>query len=378
MKQYKCLYTAVAGVLLATGAGCQPSHGNAHADGAGEIRSESARSGTSLVRVAGAALRYIRTVEIEPSQVRNTVHGPGRVDFAEGAVADISVPVPGRITHLHAKVGETVSPGAPLITLDSPTAAQLRAEYNMMKARLSVARESVARQRRLLEQGIGVEMERLAAETSLVEAESAFAQAGKAVAFLGSGSGSEVVVRSAIGGTVLARDVMVGAFVDPAGGPAMKVGDPARLRVVVDLFERDVAHVQAGAPAKIEVTSVGAVIHGTVTAVGGAVLTASRRVPVFISIDTIDAPVRSGMYVKAEIQSAPAAGFLLPATAVLIKDGGRQMVYVETAPGEFSPRPVEVGPVYNGKVRILKGLSDGDRVAVEGALLIDGASTQLL
>ena len=62
----------------------------------------------------------------------------------------------------------------------------------------------------------------------------------------------------------------------------------------------------------------------------------------------------------------------LPPTAVLIKDGSRRLVYVQTDSGRFEPRPVRTGGTRDGRVTILEGLKAGERVVVRGALLLDG------
>jgi len=66
-------------------------------------------------------------------------------------------------------------------------------------------------------------------------------------------------------------------------------------------------------------------------------------------------------------------GIVVPATAV-IDTGRRQVVWVETLPGMFEPRDVQVGERVEVKVQILSGLKTGDMVAVSGGYLIDSES----
>jgi cobalt-zinc-cadmium efflux system membrane fusion protein len=68
----------------------------------------------------------------------------------------------------------------------------------------------------------------------------------------------------------------------------------------------------------------------------------------------------------------------LPVTAVLLKEGGKRVVYVEPEPGKFVPREIEVTDERGGKVRVLKGLQPGERVVMRGALLVDREAEQLL
>ncbi len=66
-------------------------------------------------------------------------------------------------------------------------------------------------------------------------------------------------------------------------------------------------------------------------------------------------------------------GIVVPVTA-LIDTGKRQVVWVETAPGMFEPRDVQVGERMDDKVQILSGIKTGDKVAVSGGYLLDSES----
>jgi Cu(I)/Ag(I) efflux system membrane fusion protein len=49
-------------------------------------------------------------------------------------------------------------------------------------------------------------------------------------------------------------------------------------------------------------------------------------------------------------------------------------VFVEQAHGVFSPRVVEVGPLFGDERAVTSGLEDGARVVTRGAFLLDSES----
>jgi membrane fusion protein, heavy metal efflux system len=59
----------------------------------------------------------------------------------------------------------------------------------------------------------------------------------------------------------------------------------------------------------------------------------------------------------------------VPADAIFTEDG-RSFVYVELAPGRFARRAVEVAAGGGRSRRILTGLRVGERIVVDGALLL--------
>jgi len=58
----------------------------------------------------------------------------------------------------------------------------------------------------------------------------------------------------------------------------------------------------------------------------------------------------------------------------VIDTGKRQVVWIESSPGMFESRDVQVGERSTDSVQILSGLKSGDKVAVSGAYLIDSES----
>jgi membrane fusion protein, copper/silver efflux system len=64
---------------------------------------------------------------------------------------------------------------------------------------------------------------------------------------------------------------------------------------------------------------------------------------------------------------------VVPESAVL-DTGVRQIVFVETVPGRFVPRAVQVGLKSDGQTEILSGLQAGEAVVVSANFLLDSES----
>jgi len=67
------------------------------------------------------------------------------------------------------------------------------------------------------------------------------------------------------------------------------------------------------------------------------------------------------------------AAVSVPESAVL-DSGTRRVVLIERGGGAFEPREVELGARGDGYVEVVKGLSDGEQVVVDGNFLIDAES----
>jgi cobalt-zinc-cadmium efflux system membrane fusion protein len=356
--------------LLLTGCS-QTGHGHAP-----EIVDSIERDADGVIRVPETSLPFIEVEQVAARDNAAVLRAPARVAFRDGAVSKLGAPLAGRVERVHVQTGDRVQSGDALVTLDCPDAASARAALSTARAARREARAALERQNRMLAQGVGTEREQLEAERRLAEAEAEFARAEAAVRFVGNSRGTTVVLRSPITGTVVSRDATVGAAVEPGGEPLVEVGDPSDLWMVADVFDRDLHLVGEGMRAQVELPSIDEPLVGHVVSLGAVVEGSARTAPVRITLEQKHELLRPGMFGRARIES-PEQALALPTAAVLIK-GVDTIVYVQTDAGTFTRRPVVVGHPVEGKVMVRSGISSGERVVVEGALLLDGAAEQLL
>jgi membrane fusion protein, heavy metal efflux system len=329
-----------------------------------------------VVTIPEASRAFIVVAAAKDQSGANDLRAPARVEFRDGAVSQIGAPLDGRVVRVHVRRGDAVHAGDPLVTLDCPDAASVRAAVDTATASLREANAAFERERRMLDEGIGIEREKLEAETKVSENDAELARARAGAAFVGEGSGTTVVVRAPIGGIVTARKATEGMAVQHGGDPLVEIGDPTAVWVIADVFERDLPNVHESAPAHVELPE--GTLEGRVTSIGPVVASGLRTAPVGISLTSERKGLRPGMYGRADIAMTAAAGTLtLPTEAVLVK-GKDTIVYVEKNLTTFERRTVVVGQSVDGRVPVISGLAPGDRVVVRGALLLDGSADQLL
>ena len=79
------------------------------------------------------------------------------------------------------------------------------------------------------------------------------------------------------------------------------------------------------------------------------------------------------MYADVFLDLASATGVVIPDSA-LIETGLRRIVFVDLGGGSLEPREVKVGVRGDGKVQVLSGVKEGERVAVRANFLLDSES----
>lgn len=322
-------------------------------------------------------------IKVEP--VANGAPGvqgslPGRLAFRPDAMAAIGAPFAGRVVLVEVRPGQAVKAGDPLAVLQSVEAADARTSLVQAQARLAVAEDTLRRQTEMMERGVGLEVERYTAEVALREARAEADRARQWSALAGPGAGDRLVLRAPLAGVVLAVHAQAGAVVAAGGDALVDIGDPSRLWVVADVPERELAGLQSGRNARVQVPGIDAGFGMKVVSIGHAVDAEQRRLPIYLDFQDKqpDARLAAGMFAQVQVEGVEGSALSLPATAVLIKDGTRRQVYLKGADGRYEARQVRTGVSRGGRVEILEGLSAGDQVVVQGALLLDNEAQQLL
>lgn len=88
--------------------------------------------------------------------------------------------------------------------------------------------------------------------------------------------------------------------------------------------------------------------------------------------------LRAGMQARVGMAMERSAQMMVPMGAVLIKSENRTVVFVQKGENAFEARDVQLGQPVRGWVPVISGLQTGERIVVRGALLLDGAASQLL
>jgi cobalt-zinc-cadmium efflux system membrane fusion protein len=302
---------------------------------------------------------------------------PARVSLQTSAHVNVGAIVEGRVEQVLVRPGDLVASGAPLLKIHSAGGGQARAEALQAVARLEAAEDNLRRFTNMFAKGIATQVELIEAETRAREARIDVERTKGATSLLGDGNGVQFFVTAPTNGVILAINAVNGAALQP-GADLVEIGDPSRVWIEAEVSEDDAGQINFGQAAMIELPRTAKTINAKVETVGARVDPVTRRRTVYLAPQEDSAKLLTpGMLVDARLADS-ADQPLLPTEAVLIKEGERRIVYVQNADGKLYPRDVLVSSASEGRVRVLQGLSLGERVVVKGALLVDARSEQLL
>jgi len=189
-----------------------------------------------------------------------------------------------------------------------------------------------------------------------------------------------VPVTSTASGVVIGKNAVEGMYAD-TGTVLYRIADRSVVWALLDVYESDLAWIQLGDEITLKSEAYpGDAFDGSVSFIDPQLDTAARSVNVRVSVPNPDGLLRPGMFVSADVRTEtprrgqPQYPLVIPASAPLIT-GERAVVYVES-PGEagvFEGREIVLGHRAGDLYEVREGLSDGERVVVNGAFRIDSA-----
>jgi cobalt-zinc-cadmium efflux system membrane fusion protein len=336
----------------------------------------------------------LRQIRIEPVRVADVptdeVIAPGKIELNPNMQAHVSLPFAGRVIGVQAKIGDFVAKGAPVLTLESPDldqaqSANLQAEagVNQAKANLLKAQADIDRVKDLAEHKAIAQKEVLNAENALAQARSALEQAQAAhtqslrrLELFGLKPGDfsqKLIITAPISGKVMDMNVVPGEYRNDTTGPVMTIADLSTVWVSSDVPESEIRFIQTGERLEIELAAYpGETFTGKVKRIADTVDPQTRTVKVRAEMENRGGRLRPEMFGKIRHVEGISKGIVVPSGAIL-QGEAENLVWVERAPGRFAPVPVKLGAKVRDGFAIVKGLREGDRVVVDGAMLLKGA-----
>lgn len=270
---------------------------------------------------------------------------------------DVMVPSDegGRVLKWMVPLGSRVRPGQVIVQLDS---AIVRATYDAAMAQYRIAQTNYEKQKKVYEeQGIS----ELQLKTLQYQRDAARAQMEMGLARL-----ERTRVKSPINGYLDARLVETGEMSGP-GLPIAHVVNTDRLKIEAGVPERYANRFRVGDKVVFGVDALpGEEFHGSIRFVGNAVNKDNRSIPVEVDIAAHGGRLKPDMIAKMSITlSARPNSIVIPEDYVSRADRDEFVAYVEQD-GVAHERVVRIGATSRGRMLILEGLQEGDRLITLG------------
>ena len=298
----------------------------------------------------------VETVQMVPVDQISTFTASVEAD----QVNNIAPAMGGRIRRIMVDVGSTVRRGQTVATMDAASFAQ-------QETQVATLRRDFERYEELFAVG-GISKQQLdQARTQLEVAETALNNLSE-----------NTTLVSPISGVVTARNYDPGDMAMQL--PILTIESLNPVKVVVNVSESFYSQVVKGMAVEVTVDALeGESFQGKVSLIHPTLDPVAHTFTVEVTVPNSQLRLRPGMYARVKMNFGTYDRPLLSDMAVLKQVGSNDRYVFVEKDGRALYTVVQLGARINDKYEILSGLSEGDRVIVQGnSGLIDGAEVEVV
>ena len=343
------------------------------------------------VVVLGKDAPELRQMTVEPVRdvavSADEVIAPARIEANPNRVGHAVLPAPGRIMRVMVKLGDSVTKGQPLVTIESSAvpeaeSAYRQAEASVRQAELAVAKADAdqARLADLFEHQAVAQKDVLAAKTTLAlakesldQAHTARDQARRRLELFGLQPGrfeQEITISAPISGKALEVNVVAGELRNEINTPLITIADLSRVWATSEVPESKIRYCKLGGTADLRLIAYpGDTFRARVTRIADTVNSETRTIKVSAELDNVTGRLRPEMFGQLRYADGSVSAPWVPTSAV-VRIGDKDFVFVEQAVGRFRATSVELGQPHKNGFAIGNGIKSGQRVVTQGSVYL--------
>jgi membrane fusion protein, copper/silver efflux system len=296
----------------------------------------------------------MRTASVERVSMSTDVTAAASVGFNDRDVAVVQARTGGFVERVYARAtGDVIAAGAALVDVLVSEWAGAQEEYLAVKATGDADLTAAARTRLRLLGMTEAQIERTEQSGEPRAVITITAPIGGVIQELGVRAGMSVLPGMMLARINGLRSVWLEAAVPEAQAAALGTGRTVEARF-------------AAYPDQV--------FSGRIAAILPEANLETRTLRVRMEFPNPRQQLKAGMFAQVRIAGSARQALALPSEAV-IRTGRRAVVFVTDQPGRFRPVEVEVGREWEGRIEVLRGLEEGQRVALSGQFLIDSEAS---
>jgi HlyD family secretion protein len=274
----------------------------------------------------------------------------------------------GRIVGVYVEAGDHVRRGQLLAKIDEsvwqPQVNRLAAALEQAKAQANLSAAEYRRAAAVESAGAlsaeEIEKRRAQSITDAANVKVAAAMLAEAEARL-----ARTRVIAPADGIVLTRRAEVGQTASPGGEALFRLASGGEIEMRGQVAEQDMAVVNVGQPAAVNLVGSGRPFEGRVRLLGAVIDPQSRLGDIRIALKP-DPALRPGAFARGSVLVSKAERPILPQTAVLSDTKG-PYVFVVGEDGRIERRDVQVGGTISAGIIVTNGLTGDERIVTTAA-----------
>ena len=319
---------------------------------------------------------------------------------------DISAKYSGKIVQINVALGQRVVPGQLLIVQDTDdidaaltqneaalrgaeadaveSNASFRASYEKAKADYQLSLTNYQRYQTLFEKGAVSKQALDSAEQTLGAAKAAVdiwanqLMAGSSASVMSKQAArdkarggitalqnqrDDMLIQAPRAGVISFRQAEVGNLAQ-AGQKLLSIVDNSKIYVDCPVSEQDIGQIALDMAAKVTIESLGKTFGAKIIYVSPAMDPATQSFTVRLALEGIDDSLKAGLFARTDISILLRPQTLFVPKEAVVSVNGRDRVLIIDDNNQVVDRGVQIGLRNDRFVEIIKGISEGERIAV--------------
>ena len=224
-------------------------------------------------------------------------------------------------------------------------------QYQEAKEKIALLEKTVERMRELHAKGGISQQDMEAKEMELSVAKMGLETARRATLILAPEAGVVTEIKFKVGQT------------PGQGTPFATIAKLNQVILKLNVTSKDIGYFKKGATAKVTVA--GETVKGKVSLIPLAADPTTHFFPVEITFDNKDKKLLPGMYVTAELEARQVEGIVVPAEAIVYRNG-INIIWTVTPEGKALRKIIKIGVQTKDDIQVTEGLEGNETVIVEG------------
>jgi len=306
--------------------------------------------------------------------LQRTLTAPGVIEADPQKFAKVFPPLSGRLLRLHVQLGDSVTNGQLLASLNSPDFFAAQNDFVKAKSAVQLTSRALKRQQELLENKIAAQKDVEQATSDYESAQSDLDSAKGRLAVFGFDPdkdklGEPLHVFSPLPGRVVDMASAHGEFRNDATAPLMTVADLSTVWLTASIQEKDLRFLTNGQSIQATLAAYpNEGFTGKVLFIGALVDPDIRTAKVRIAFANPNERLKPGMFATVKFLGFPETQLTVPATSV-VQSGSSAFVFEQIKPWNLQSQEVKLGALQGDRIIVTEGLKPGASVlAKEGVL----------
>lgn len=356
--------------------GANEPEGHKHADEGGHAHGEKEAEGLVKLTPEQISAAEIETAPAEATTLIKEISVPGRIALNADKQAEIVPKLSGTVATINKRLGEAVTKGDVLATIESREMADAKSQYLEAWRAEELAKSVFEREERLWKQKVTAEQEYLNAKNAFEMAKIQLELAHQKLHTMGleeqdiedviKRTGEEQTfrtyeIRSPIAGRVTARNLILGEMVT-TNAEIFNIADLSTVWVDLAVQPADLPFAKEGQ--EVIVSGEGRTARGKIVALSPVIDPETRSARAIAEIDNAKGEWQLGDYVRAQLISGRQnVDIAVPHDAIQTINGQKSVFVSES--GGFKARAVTTGREDSHHVEVLSGLKPGETIAIK-------------